>query len=512
MKIVVVEDEIRIREGLSKLLHRIDEEYVVVGEAANGQEGLKIIENTQPDLIISDVRMPDMDGLTMIKIIRDRKIDVEIILLSAYSEFDYARQAILLRVQDYLLKPINVSDLKRTLHKIEIRLKNKRLSHIPVAFQSLDNFMYQLLFSDIQETEELSSFLQNRFQISFQTPGSAIMLYFGNRYHKLKDQFKKRLAFYLEKRYGEHFCIMEISQTKSIVLALFDEKTEILNDKEWFETLLKERFLTKNTDELCAAWAPFSYLLDFKEQVNLIKKHLDYNLSWRKDFILSFPQILTVPVTPVAYPLIIEKQLHEAVCSQDKRQIEKNIEQFLNFFRQEVAFSVYDIKQAMSRFIWAILEIVKEVQFDLYSHLNYQQYLNEISEAITWTEIRAVFIKLFDEITSPVSFSQQLGLIVQKAQNIVREYYCQDLTLEKAAVLLNITPQYLSMQFKRETGTNFNVYLTEYRIQKSKQLLLGTNMKLSDIADKVGYHDSKYFSNVFKKYVGEGPKEYRKSH
>ena len=108
MRIVIVEDEVRIREGFFKLLGKLGDEYEIVGEAENGRQGLEVCRGKKPDLVITDVQMPEMDGLQMLQAISDEGLDIKAIVLSAYSEFEYARTAMKLGVTEYLLKKINV--------------------------------------------------------------------------------------------------------------------------------------------------------------------------------------------------------------------------------------------------------------------------------------------------------------------------------------------------------------------------------------------------------------------
>ncbi len=113
MKIVVVEDEIRIREGISRLLGKLKQGYEMEGEAENGQEGLELIRRVKPDVVITDIKMPKMDGLEMLKIMYREGIQAKAIVLSAYSEFEYARKAMSMGVTEYLLKPVTFGDFPR---------------------------------------------------------------------------------------------------------------------------------------------------------------------------------------------------------------------------------------------------------------------------------------------------------------------------------------------------------------------------------------------------------------
>ena len=137
MRIVVVEDEMCIREGLVKLLERIDRAYLVVGQADNGKSGLELIKESKPDLVITDVQMPIMDGLEMLRCLQEKQPLPKVIILSAYSEFSYAQQAIKLGVSEYLIKPIIINELTQSLRSIEQQLaeesnkKGRRRSCVP---------------------------------------------------------------------------------------------------------------------------------------------------------------------------------------------------------------------------------------------------------------------------------------------------------------------------------------------------------------------------------------------
>ena len=137
MRIVVVEDEMCIREGLVKLLERIDRSYIVVGQADNGKSGLELIKESKPDLVITDVQMPIMDGLEMLRCLQEKQPLPKVIILSAYSEFSYAQQAIKLGVSEYLIKPIIINELTQSLRSIEQQLaeesnkKGRRRSCVP---------------------------------------------------------------------------------------------------------------------------------------------------------------------------------------------------------------------------------------------------------------------------------------------------------------------------------------------------------------------------------------------
>ena len=127
MRIVIVEDEVRIREGIAKMIES-QTEHVVQGEAVNGEEGLEMILRFKPDLVITDVRMPKMDGLEMVKALHERKIPLHVVILSGYSEFEYAQKAIRYDVDEYLLKPLDIDDIRNMLCKVEKKIQREQMT------------------------------------------------------------------------------------------------------------------------------------------------------------------------------------------------------------------------------------------------------------------------------------------------------------------------------------------------------------------------------------------------
>ena len=156
MKIAVIEDEKPIREGLVHILNKISPEYQVVGSAENGAEGLILLEEEMPDLIMLDIQMPDMDGLQMLKEARARGIYTKVIILTAYSDFSYAKKAIELGIENYLLKPVNLTELKKTLEKIKEELFVEQRGKNCLSFEKI---LKDILDGEYEKNERLDAVL-----------------------------------------------------------------------------------------------------------------------------------------------------------------------------------------------------------------------------------------------------------------------------------------------------------------------------------------------------------------
>ena len=163
MKAVVVEDEILIREGLCDLMRKMFPEISISGVAGNGQEGLACIEKYRPDLIITDIKMPVMDGLEMLSKMQERGISSRVIVLTAYSEFSYAQQAVKLGVCDYVIKPVMVQEFVQTIRKIQ-NLYEQEQKRTPEGMGSLENIVSGLLYgvSSLKEDEKMGEFMEKK--------------------------------------------------------------------------------------------------------------------------------------------------------------------------------------------------------------------------------------------------------------------------------------------------------------------------------------------------------------
>lgn len=163
MRIAVIEDERPIREGLVHILNKISPEYQVVGSAENGREGLILLEEQDPDLILLDIQMPDMNGLQMLKEARERGSMTKVVILTAYSDFDYAKKAIALGIENYLLKPVNLTELKNTLSKIkeEIFVEQRGKNSL-----SLETVIKDALEGEYEEDSRLEETLLEKYGFS----------------------------------------------------------------------------------------------------------------------------------------------------------------------------------------------------------------------------------------------------------------------------------------------------------------------------------------------------------
>ena len=281
--------------------------------------------------------------------------------------------------------------------------------------------------------------------------------------------------------------------------------------KQWFQHQVIKQ-LKKEHGNACFGWSSFQGITLMKSRLQVLLKHMDWCITLGDDVIISFPQVTQVQTKVLTYPIEIENQMRVAMCSMDTKKLKKVIDSFYQAFKDGNLYSPQEIKESYVRFLWSMINVSKEIGFTLQKDIEQQGLLKRIMSAMTYHELNHTLEEFILLLSNENSEGGQVGLTVQRAKRLVHEFYGQGITLDEIAMKLNITPEYLGTQFHKEVGVNFSAYIKKYRIKKAKELLIGTQLRLYDIAEKVGYSDSKYFSQVFKECTGQLPTEYRVMH
>lgn len=514
MKIVIIEDEIRIREGIVNLILRVNKAHEIIGQAEDGKEGLAIIRKKKPDLVITDIRMSEMDGLEMLQRLKEERISVKAIILSAYTEFSYARQAVKLGVNEYLLKPIAVGEFTQSLKNVENQLEQERQLQVnhPEMLRSLENVFYSIMLSGMPINEEMCQFLSCVYQIDADGTFIILLNYLGENYEQNKEKMKRILTPLLKQKADCQNYFLELPKNNALLIVLYSFK-DYIKIERCFQNIILPQIHRQITFHACFGWIAFQNLSNFKKSLDQIQKYMDWNIVLEDDVMISYPKVTKIQTVPLSYPINIESQMRAALCAMDDHEIKKGIQAFENYFKQGNIYSPKEIKDSFIRFLWNIINVSKEIDFKRYQELEQPEYLEKIIAAITWQELKETLdsmMKLLD--TNDMYKDISTSFMVQRAKSLIHEFYSQGVTLDEIATRLKITPEYLSTQFHKEVGINFSSYIKKYRIQKAKELLLGTDLKLYQVAGKIGYSDPKHFSKVFREIAGEMPAEYRRLH
>jgi two-component system response regulator YesN len=311
MKILIVEDEIRIREGLRKLLNKIDPEYVVVGEAEDGEEGLSMCRDLHPDLIITDVQMPKMDGLEMLRSIAEEGIQVKAIVLSAYSEFEYARGAMKLGVTEYLLKPISLNDLSRAIETIRQQIAEDKRKK-PEQIGTLEQTFREILGGRMEVTGEVGEYLSTRFGIQKDSNFVLLYAYLGATFEAEWEKEIRRIQGSLSTYPDISFCIIEEEYKKSLAIVVYKYKSAA-DLERWIQYQL----LSNLSDHSVMGFVEASGIDDLRSSADKLFPYMDWNITFQDSILISYPKITHVQTGLCVYPQELETQMKTAICASD---------------------------------------------------------------------------------------------------------------------------------------------------------------------------------------------------
>ncbi len=510
MRIVIIEDEVKTRKGIIRQIGKIDPGYQVVGEAGNGVEGVKLIAETKPDLVIADITMPEFNGLEMLERVKKAGIRHKTIIISGYSDFKFAQQAIKIGVFEYLLKPITVERLANSLDAIAEEInKEKQLQKSQLApFSSAESVLQDIMLGNTHNIAAATNYLKERYGIDPDRNFIVLTVYLGQNYPALQEQLPQILVSALDHYHsGKYFLLHHEAQNQLVLLFCQDFDPDYL--ERFFQNVLIPNMKSMQLGNLVFGMIPFSGLSNFRKQLATLANDLKWSISLGDDVLIVPARVPEIRTERFSYPMDIEKNVKTAVYSLDNDKTYEIAEKFILYCRQQ-PYQPIQIIEALVRFTSSIINVIKEVHYELYNQINQKEILQKIMESCTRDELTTAFVSFIQKITSyGVKEQKAVSPVIKKALNLISEHY-PSITLVEMASSLHVTPEYVSAVFNKELGVNFSVYLKEYKINKAKELLVNSNLKAYEIAEKLGYQDHKYFYRIFKELSGFSPVEYQK--
>lgn len=504
MRIAVIEDEKPIRLGLVNILNKISPDCEVVGSAENGKEGLELLKQEQPDLILLDIQMPDMDGLEMLRTARACGIETKVIILTAYSDFSYAKEAISQGIENYLLKPVNLQELKQTLDKIRTELIVEQKGKNALT---LDQIITEATEGKLLKSDETDHILEKAYKITREDPICCFSIYLGDDF---KHEQRETEAFLQE--LAEHMSTAEIrwimqEKKNSFLICFYHMKEETIL-LHYIKRSVIPAFLARVKSGAIFTWKSCIGIYKLQETEEILEKSREWNLIFGSGVLIECDKLSQVRTSSFMYPAEIEGKARHAVIYSETEEFTASYQQFMKYCQVEV-HDPESIREACIRFTYAVINTAKECDLLNDENLLTQNVIQAILKAVRWEEIVQQLMGVFSKVEKKEE-EVAAGPMVQRALAIVRECYVDGITLEEIARRMHVSEPYLSKVLKKETNMNFTEIIKRQRIDQVKKLLLDTNLKLNQIAAMTGFSDPKYMSKVFKNDVGVLPNEYRR--
>ncbi|OPJ56607.1 response regulator [Clostridium oryzae] len=513
-KVLIVDDEPFVRQGLRELIDWKKYGYKIDGEANDGEEALEIIKRASPDIVVTDIRMPEMDGLEFIREAREFvKKDTEFIILSGYGQFEYAQKAIEYGVSNYLLKPIEEEQL------IEILLSSKEKftkNRNKLKYHESKNIIKKLISNNLDEDTKLkirSMFnKQINYKQRFVVIESDIVEWMeqleGKKLESKIDELKETILKQLQGniinlyeeyvgRYGVIVNEYVSKQYEGNICEFADELHRSICSNAGCSNCI---VIGKEVDSL---WNIF----DSYKSCESIKSYKYINNSMD---IINYDSLNEIEYNYYYDFSSIVDRIYDAIERGNKEQIISVVDEFFeNMLNYNIAPEI--IKTHVMALLFRILSNESEKHGDMAETVKTIKNLN-ISEG-NISVMKSTLIKFLNELTSYVNSLQSNNGIsaIYEVESYIKRNFEKDLTLKNLAKEFFINPVYLGQLLKKKLGMYFNDYLHYIRVEEAKKLLRRSNLKLYEIANRVGYSDTNYFINKFEKITSLTPVQYKKS-
>ncbi|WP_018757447.1 response regulator transcription factor [Paenibacillus terrigena] len=501
-RVFIVDDEPFIIEGLYDIIDWSGLGLEIVGHAENGRKALDAMKQTLVDILITDISMPVMNGLELIRGAREFHDELKVIVLSGFNEFTYLKEGMRLGIENYLLKPINVEELRATLLNTVEKLNTFREERMITEFSTQilkDNTLHRWVTNQIgpMEFKERMDLLD----ITFNAPYIAAVVF--------SPESKQPEVFELVARQLKHHktytCFRDIDGDLILLACIQDPDQGFTELKAWLQEL-HDRLsnyhplrISIGSMESLPQHAGTSYLNAKKTQAYFWiypdQDMMDYSeLPIRQelervDFTLDWAQ----------YTKLLIAKDHEAL-HQLIREDFSRIQSLPGIMPHDVQNIALEMIVRFKVELKAIRHTEETDLFhDAFDQVRTASTIDDLSEAIHSVCDTAVEF-LISDVKSPV---------VQQVLNYIHKSYAEELSLKLMGQQYNIHPVYLGQLFHKETGETFTEYINKYRIDKAKEMLKTTHLKVHEIARNVGYWETGYFYKQFKKYVGISPTEYK---
>ena len=542
LKTFLVEDEVVIREMIKKMIPWEQYGFELAGEAADGEMALPLILKSKPDLLITDIKMPFMDGLTLCRLVKKELPDIRIVILSGYDDFNYAKQAISIGVEDYLLKPITKNAFIERLEEIHNRYEHEktqreyyekfRLEMQEYEKNASRDFFETLVRADsdlaelYRRADKLNlDIVAEAYNILIFTPDTSegnynsyeecsdweaevqdkINTYFLN--HPVAILFRHHVFSYAILVKGQKDTIEK--NTEECVKAIQDIMDQTEGRTDWFIAVGKsaDRLSMLGHSYRTAVRAnSFRYLYDghILDYQSLEAQKENPSDSRREDSV----QLRNVNINALN-PAILQKFLSSGLAEE----VDDFIRDYFNAIGQEPMGSLVFRNYVVLNVRFSVLSFLKKLGCDD-SEISGQETENIVDETGKTIEAAVAYcgkiLKKAIALRDENAGNQNRSVLKLAVDFIDHNYMDEEISLNKAAHVANVSANHFSALFSQNMGQTFTEYLTDLRMSKAKELLRCTAMRSSEIAGEVGYKDAHYFSYLFKKTQGMTPSEYRK--
>lgn len=524
LKVFLTEDESIVREGLRDNIPWEQYGFEFAGEASDGEMALPMIRKIKPDILITDIKMPFMDGLAFSRFVRKELPNTKIIIISGYDDFEYARQAIELHVDQYLLKPITKVSMIRALELTKRRIEEEHeqqnyLTKFNQEAQEYEYYSRRIFFEkvmegslSVQEIYEQAA----RLEIELDAPGYNIVLFslqpqasmtaYSESVANLQDAL---IEYFL--RWPEYILFRVNLMSYAILIKGELDRLEELTNR-CVENIQRRCSISQvSVDWYVAVGKPTVRLSGLPKCFAETNNILAFRHLMPTQHVLSAEMVEHYQSQTHSYDMIDNGEFDPLIIRNFIQSgLEKEVDNFVDEFFASLSTAVSSMIFQHYLMLSVRINAVAAIQ-----NLGYDS--DELTRSLPNVEMEVPDLKRYfcDVLRAAIALrdaesqKQNSNIIENALKYIDQNYSDENISLNTVAKAINISANYLSAVFSQKMGISFVEYLTQKRMAKAKNLLRKTNKRSGEIAYEVGYKDPRYFSFVFKKTQGCTPRDYR---
>lgn len=502
-KVMLADDENLILQGLENIIEWEELGLEIVNKASNGKEAIEKFKENPVDIVVTDINMPQVTGLELLRELKKINSEVKFIILSGYDDFSYAKKAIELGVENYILKPIDEEELEKTLKGTVEKLKQREEKGESSSSLSKHNLLIKIIKGKLSKEE----IYDNKDNLLIDLRGKLYSLCIINTKSRYdNEEILNNIVDVIKRSFKKDFEIIYTLDEEIILINSWEKNLNKKEIKKCYEDIKDEIINEYDIDVFFSVGEPVSEIhkisTSYKE-ANDLKKYvltLGYNKCITKE------DVEDVHEKNVNFTYILDK-LNKRIIAKDIEGAEKIIEETVEDKKLNPR-NIYDLSVKILFLLDGVMEEFKVLKQYTGNSLGEEiialcsEDTRENIKTLLCSEVREVI-----ELMHPTTI--KYSPVIQQIISYVNENYYEEVSLKTLAQKYHINTSYLGQVFTKEVGCSFSEYLNKTKNMKAKELILNTNMKINDIAKKVGYLDTSYFYRKFKKYYGVCPSTLR---
>lgn len=539
MKILIADDELIIRQWLSLTIGKIGDGFEVAGEVSNGAEALEFCRKTHIDLVIIDIKMPVMDGIELMKVLKKEMSYIHFLILSSYNEFKFAMDAVKFGASDYILKAeVTPEHLTEALNKIKkaIELENSRKYELGQLKSFLDENSYSLRAIYLNELIRGNDHAIREFE----SKASILNIALDKRKLNLMvlsiDNYKNEITNKSDIRFVNNAVISIVDDiisseagngcsflfSENTFVILFNFQTNSIKSFREFVLVLANKISTAlkkilYIDISVGISIAYGEITMLKKQMQEALSALNQKIFYGSGSVVFFEDINTIRLKAENKDLnYLLKELSDYIDAGELQSSVKCVQNFLIDVGNRRHMLSDQVGKLCLEIVYLLISKMRKLNIEEQYIFNlFADPLSDINQLSTFKGLEEWLNDKLSHCTRIMSLKLKQHFYsepVKKAWDYMVKNYDKDITLNMISDYVNLNHSYFCELFKKETGHNFNSMLTGIRVEKAKELLKMSGVKINELGESVGIFNPSYFSRVFKKYTGTTPLEYKEQY